>query len=180
VLALNIWSEARRESSLSGRLPENFYELTEDVTGYGEQDWNRYIAMRLSLRYLLGKLFKVTFDTKEPPESITTMLVALTERRVVPEPLCEDIETIRDATYSIEWARGDQAVGTQLHHARTAAPEAFKELRALIAKTHTPMPAKSSKCVKEIREKELIRQKEHSHSGTSFSWPPVVGWSHAY
>lgn len=60
VLALNIWSEVRRESSLSGRLPEKFYELTENVTGYGQDEWNRYIAMRLSLRYLLGKLYKNT------------------------------------------------------------------------------------------------------------------------
>jgi hypothetical protein len=155
VLALKLAEEYRRHQSLSGNLPDGFNDLTEEVTGYSGADWNRYIAVRLSLRYQLGKLYKQKLGG-EPPESIAKMLAALTERGTVPEELCTKLDYIRESTYPFEWGRGTHQSPPDLAKVRRTAKQALNELAALTAAAPLAPPSTKSACVESLRARERI------------------------
>jgi hypothetical protein len=145
VLGLSIWKQVRWNTSLSGQIVPNFYSLAEDITGYDKSQWNQYISMRMSLRFLLGKLYKAHAGP-QPPESMQAMLAELGRRGILGDDLCRDLDYIRYWTYSVEWGQGNEPTPTQLADVRNKAPSAINALEDLLEKKVRYNPNRASSC----------------------------------
>lgn len=141
VLGLNVYKELR---SLDRHLRlgyPHFYSLVEDVTGYRQDEWTELFSYRLSMRFMLQKLYRLTVGA-HPPESIQRMLTELAKREAISEDLCARLDRIRWHTYGTEWG---VAGGQGRSHVRPDSQLARETLDELAKQVEAAKPAPTKK-----------------------------------
>jgi hypothetical protein len=113
----------------------SFFPLVHDLTGYSQTQWNKMISYRLSLRFLLQKMYwDVLGKGARDLESMESMEYELGQTGALSNDLCGDLDLLRQHTQSAEWASGQKLVDTNADWVRSNGDRVLKELNAAAEK----------------------------------------------
>lgn len=132
-LAIGLYKE---HTSFEGQIRSiypNFWSIVEAETTHDERDWTRYMSYRVSLRFLLQRLYRIVEGhPPEPSTPLDVILKAIGERGALPDELCKELDFIRWHTFRSEWGLGDGGDPKQLAKVDDISPRALRELQKIV------------------------------------------------
>jgi len=129
---LSIYKERTSFEGQVGSVDPNFYPLVSQVTGYSRDEWTKVISYRMSLRFLLQKLYAKVFPGEPRPDSMEVMLNRLAHNGTISDNFCSQLDYLRFYTFSAEWGSGQEPGPTVLNWFRSNADSTLKQLAGTV------------------------------------------------
>ena len=87
----------------------NITKIVDETLEHPRDTWSRLLIIRITLRRLLRMLCDTAKIPYHDTTSITHMSTELQKTRMIDKELANQIETIRNATFNVEWGAGPPA-----------------------------------------------------------------------